>query len=387
MKKILLLIGALLLFQNISFAGDNISFVYINGSNNNDEKMKSWFENGVTKLHPVMKKSFENNEDASALFLDNGKYAINSDAKIFFWGDKSRNDLDFVEQQLDLSKAFSPTIAYGVRSLIAGFLHDAIWVQKSHHMHPILDDLHNTVMKEYSEGNQVVLFGYSAGSFITYEYLFNKLPYLNAEDLFEVAGADEAVRKFVAENPRKNTCISALSKAGLGAVTSDGKLRFNNNREISKGRYLELDKYTEQACIPDGALKGIVNFASPLVLFYSDLADPDYELTYYNRFMLKYILEHNLFMLTVNFKEDPMGFPTTRNLTAKEFAEKAKIDIINPKGFIYDNSKVWSKRTFLLAHTSYWSARKTFSKAVAQSFVDGYNFTLKAVEKDENVKE
>lgn len=387
MKKILLLIGALLLFQNISFAGDNISFVYINGSNNNDEKMKSWFENGVTKLHPVMKKSFENNEDASALFLDNGKYAINSDAKIFFWGDKSRNDLDFVEQQLDLSKAFSPTIAYGVRSLIAGFLHDAIWVQKSHHMLPILDDLHNTVMKEYSEGNQVVLFGYSAGSFITYEYLFNKLPYLNAEDLFEVAGADEAVRKFVAENPRKNTCISALSKAGLGAVTSDGKLRFNNNREISKGRYLELDKYTEQACIPDGALKGIVNFASPLVLFYSDLADPDYELTYYNRFMLKYILEHNLFMLTVNFKEDPMGFPTTRNLTAKEFAEKAKIDIINPKGFIYDNSKVWSKRTFLLAHTSYWSARKTFSKAVAQSFVDGYNFTLKAVEKDENVKE
>lgn len=387
MKKILLLIGAILLFQNISFAGDNISFVYINGSNNNDEKMKSWFENGVNKLHPVMKKSFENNEDASALFLDNGKYAINSDAKIFFWGDKSRNDLDFVEQQLDLSKAFSPTIAYGVRSLIAGFLHDAIWVQKSHHMLPILDDLHNTVMKEYSEGNQVVLFGYSAGSFITYEYLFNKLPYLNAEDLFEVAGADEAVRKFVAENPRKNTCISALSKAGLGAVTSDGKLRFNNNREISKGRYLELDKYTEQACIPDGALKGIVNFASPLVLFYSDLSDPDYELTYYNRFMLKYILEHNLFMLTVNFKEDPMGFPTTRNLTAKEFAEKAKIDIINPKGFIYDNSKVWSKRTFLLAHTSYWSARKTFSKAVAQSFVDGYNFTLKAVEKDENVKE
>ncbi len=385
MKKILLLIGAILLFQNISLAGDNISFVYINGSNNNDEKMKSWFENGVAKLHPVMKKSFEKNEDASDLFLNNGKYVINSDARIFFWGDKSKNDLGFVEQQLDLSKAFSPTIAYGVRSLIAGFLHDAIWVQKSHHMLPILDDLHNTVMKEYSEGNQVVLFGYSAGSFITYEYLFNKLPYLNAEDLFEAAGADNTVRKFVAENPRKNTCISALSKAGLGAVTSDGKLRFNSNREISKVKYLDLDKYTEEACVPDGALKGIVNFASPLVLFYSDLADPDYELTYYNRFMLKYILEHNLFMLTVNFKEDPMGFPTTRNLTAKEFSEKAKIDIINPKGFVYDNSKVWSKRTFLLAHTSYWSARKTFSKAVAQSFVDGYRFMLNSSD-DGNTK-
>ena len=123
-----------------------------------------------------------------------------------------------------------------------------------------------------------------------------------------------------------------------------------------------------------GALKGIVNFASPLVLFYSDVSDPDYELTYYNRFMLKYILENDLFMLTVNFKEDPMGFPTVRNLTTAELIEKAKINVIEPNGFVYDNSKVWSKRTFLLAHTSYWSARKTFSKAVAQSFVDGYKF-------------
>ncbi len=367
---------AIFLFQNISLASGNVSFLYINGSNNNDEKMKNWFEKGVTKLHPVMKKSFEKNQEASALLLKNGQYSINSDARIFFWGDKSKNDLEFVEQQLDLSKAFSPTIAYGVRSLMAGFLHDAIWVQKSHHMLPIVDDLHKNVVDEYNNGNQVILFGYSAGSFITYEYLFNKLPYLNAEDLFDVAGADEDARRFISENPRKNTCISAISKAGLGAVTSDGRLRFNKDKESFKQMYLKLDEFTENACVPQGAVKGIVNFASPLVLFYSDLADSDYELTYYNRFMLKYMLENNLFMLTVNFKEDPMGFPTTKNLTVKELSEKAKIDVINPSGFVYDNSTVWSRRTFLLAHTSYWTARKIFSKAVAQSFVDGYKYML-----------
>lgn len=376
MKKILCLLMAIFLFQNISLASGNVSFLYINGSNNNDEKMKNWFEKGVTKLHPVMKKSFEKNQEASALLLKNGQYSINSDARIFFWGDKSKNDLEFVEQQLDLSKAFSPTIAYGVRSLMAGFLHDAIWVQKSHHMLPIVDDLHKNVVDEYNNGNQVILFGYSAGSFITYEYLFNKLPYLNAEDLFDVAGADEDARRFISENPRKNTCISAISKAGLGAVTSDGRLRFNKDKESFKQMYLKLDEFTENACVPQGAVKGIVNFASPLVLFYSDLADSDYELTYYNRFMLKYMLENNLFMLTVNFKEDPMGFPTTKNLTVKELSEKAKIDVINPSGFVYDNSTVWSRRTFLLAHTSYWTARKIFSKAVAQSFVDGYKFML-----------
>ena len=177
MKKILLLLLGLILLQSSVFAQSEISFVYINGSNNNDEKMKNWFEKAVSKLHPVMKKSFENNSDASQFFLKNGKYTINPNAEMFFWGDKSRDDLGFVEEQLDLSKAFSPTVAYGVRSLIAGFLHDAIWVQKSHHMLPILDDLHANVVQQYKDGKSVVLFGYSAGSFITYEYLFNKLPY------------------------------------------------------------------------------------------------------------------------------------------------------------------------------------------------------------------
>lgn len=53
--------------------------------------------------------------------MKDGQYSINENPVIFFWGDKSKTDLEFVEQQLDISKAFSPTIAYGVRSLIAGF--------------------------------------------------------------------------------------------------------------------------------------------------------------------------------------------------------------------------------------------------------------------------
>ena len=255
MKKILFLLAAIILLQNVSFAQDNISFVYINGSNNNDEKMKNWFEKGVTKLHPVMKKSFEKNEEASSIFLQDGKYSINPDARIFFWGDKSKNDLTFVEEQLDFSRAFSPTIAYEVRSMIASFLHDAIWVQKSHHMLPVIDELHETVLKEHKEGNQVVLFGYSAGSFITYEYMFNKLPYLNAEELFDVIDVDEDIRDFIELHPMKNTCISALSKSGIGAVTSDGHLRFNRDKESFKKFYMNLDKVSESACVPQVHLK------------------------------------------------------------------------------------------------------------------------------------
>ena len=143
MKKIFLTIITALLMCNQAFATEQVSFVYINGSNNNDVKMKNWFEKGVKKLHPVMKKNFE--KYAYTDFLKNGEVTINNEPSMFFWGDKSRRDLSFVEQQLDLSKAFSPTIAYKVRSMLAAFLHDAIWVQKNHHMLTVIDELNEQI--------------------------------------------------------------------------------------------------------------------------------------------------------------------------------------------------------------------------------------------------
>ena len=62
MKKILLIITLLLTF-NAAYAQENLSFIYINGSNNNDQKMKNWYENGVKKLHPVLRKKFLNDDD------------------------------------------------------------------------------------------------------------------------------------------------------------------------------------------------------------------------------------------------------------------------------------------------------------------------------------
>lgn len=182
--------------------------------------------------------------------------------------------------------------------MLAAYLHDAIWVQKQHNMLPILDELNDTVIKEAQKGNKTVLYGYSAGSFVTYEYMFNKLPYLNPEELFNEIDVSDNVRKFASEHPLENTCISALSKAEIGTVSQSGHLilkKFDDNS--LEENYLKLREATKTACAPAGSLQGVVNFASPLVLFYSDLADPDYELTYYNKLMLKYIIENGLFLL------------------------------------------------------------------------------------------
>ncbi len=372
LKKLLTFVVSLLLIQNICMA-QPVSFVYINGSNNNDEKMRNWFLEGVDKLHPMLKKKFEENKQIKEAFLEkNIGYTINETPSIFFWGDKSQKNLEFVQNQLDLSKALSPTIAYQVRSMLASFLHDAIWVQKQQHMLPILDELNDKIKDEKSKGNNVILFGYSAGSFITYEYMFNKLPYINLENLFNSLNVSDNFKQFVKENPQNDTCISALSAANIGIVSQSGNLVFQKSEDTLKENYVKLNEVTNQVCVPDNALMGIVNFASPLVLFYSDLADPEYEINYYNKLMLKYIIEKGLFFITVNYREDPMGFPSTKNLTIDEMEKITNMEFENPKGFIYDNSSVWSKRSFLFAHTSYWSSRRTFSNAVVKAFVNGY---------------
>jgi len=376
MKKIVLIL-ALLLGFNSTYAVNELSFIYINGSNNNDAKMKNWYENGVQKLHPVLRKRFLKSSAIKKYYKGfDDTLAIKEEPIIFFWGDKSKVDLDFVKKQLDVSKAISSSGAYFARNLIAQYLHDALWVQKPHNMLPILDELNETVKIEAKNGNDVILYGYSAGTFVTYQYLFNKLPYISLEKLFEALENDSDLLNFVKANPRKNTCISALSYdyAGIGNVSSAGHLILNQDKEQLKKNYLKIDDMTEKACAPEGSVKGVVNFACPIVLFYSDISDPKYELNYYNKLMIKYIMENGIFMMTVNFREDPLGFPTNRNITAKEIEQLLGVTIDNPTGVIYDNSGVWSKRMFALAHTSYWSARGIFSKAVVKSFINGYKF-------------
>ena len=375
MKKIVFAALCILII-NSAYASDNVSFIYINGSNNNDEKMKTWYEEGVKKLHPVLKKSFTENSEIKKYYTGNNTLNIKEEPVIFFWGDKSKNDLDFVKSQLDISKAISSTGAYIVRSLIAQYLHDAIWVQKQHNMFPILEELNTSVKKEADEGQDVILYGYSAGTFVAYEYLATKLRYINVQKMFEALKLDEDFLSFTKAHPVNNTCISALTYnyTGIGSFTPSGEIIINQNKEELKKNYLKLNEMTELACAPDKKIRGIVNFASPLVLFYSDIADSEYQLNYYNKLMVKYIYENGIFLITANFKEDPLGFPTSKNLTVEELQQRIGLEINNPTGVIYDDSGIWSKRMFPFAHTSYWSARRTFAKAVVKSFINGYKF-------------
>ncbi len=227
-------------------------------------------------------------------------------------------------------------------------------------------------MTNYEKGKTVVLFGYSAGAFVSYEYMFNKLADIDVYEYYNQTGLSDEFKLFVKENKQNDTCIDALIDSGLAVYSADGKLVPSMDNTNAKDVYLKLDEYTCKSCIPKGALKGIVNFASPLVLFYSDISNPNYPLTYYNKLLYKYLLENGMFWLTVNYADDPLGYPTTRNISYKDLKEKIDINILPQEGFLYSKSDIKSRRTFLGSHTSYWATSKKFSKAVAEAYEDGY---------------
>lgn len=374
-KKIMLILGLFVALQGIGFAADEpseISFLYINGANNNDLKMEIWYLKGIGKLHPALKKAFEKNVFTKKYVLEDGKFVISEKPLVYFWGNKSRRDLDFLERNLAISKGVSPWLAFQVRWMIATIMHDAIWVQKYHNMKYVLQDVQKMVLDEAKYGKSVVLYGYSAGSFVTYQYLFNKLPYLTNDMLANSKDRTAEEADFVMKNPVKNTCLDALIASNLAVLSMDGEIISRESLDNFKKNYLELDKATDKVCAPQGSVKGIVNYASPIPLFYSDIGDIDFQLTKMNKLLYKYIIENDIFWITINYREDPLGFANSRNLTNDELARTMELELKPNGGVMYDDSNVSSHRTFLSAHTSYWKTSKNLSKAITKAYEKGY---------------
>ena len=124
--------------------------------------------------HLQIKKRFEKDELIHEVFLQNGKYSINPEPVTFYWGNRSLKVVETLDKDLKSASKYSPKIAHQARSIFAHCLHDAVWVQKHQNMISVLDDLHKIVKSETEKGNKVVLLGYSAGSFVTYQYYMNK---------------------------------------------------------------------------------------------------------------------------------------------------------------------------------------------------------------------
>lgn len=354
-----------------------VRFIYINGSNTNTEDCRSDFYAGIENTHKYMKRAFESSPFVQKMLIKNGVFYIENDPKIFYWGRNSKECLTMVQDDLNLLKVISPKMAQAVRKIIAQFVHDAIWVQKENNMQTIVNCLHQDVMDSYQKGEKVVLFGHSAGSFVTFRYLFHKLPAISSEQIIAnlEKNDDGTIDTFYRRHPVRPSCIDAISDSKIAVYSASGEIIKNESTQKLKERYLELDKYTARSCIPDGEVLGVVNYASPIALFYSDSNTSTVEINKYNKDLFRYLKDSNMFLLTVNFADDPFGFPFGRNITEKEAEAKYDVGFKDKgRGFFYSKSDVRSPATFVGAHTSYWKYAKKFSKAVTDAYEEGYRY-------------
>lgn len=379
MKKfILCLVLGLLLSFNCAYCKNEIAFIYINGSNNNDEKMKKWFFDGIAKFHPILKNSLEKDPFMVTDIMDMGDFSIKQTPNTLFWGDMSKNQLSELKADLNVMDVLSPKLAQLVRRAFALTIHDAIWVSKFQNMYPIVEMLHQEVMKEYEKGNTTILMGYSAGTFVTYEYYLTKLAFLKQSDFLEIVSSNPQNVKYLNEHPIENTCVDAIFQSNLVNHNIIGGMVSNDNFEIFKKGITNLPATTKKYCAPKNSIKGVINYASPIVLFYSDLSDPNFAMSKVMTALAEYMVENDFFWLTVNYANDPMGFPTTRNLTATELEGVLGKELSPKLGFFYDKSDVNSSRNLFMAHTSYWSTSKRFAKLIIEAYKEGrVNFLVK----------
>ncbi|MCD8024152.1 MAG: hypothetical protein LUE64_01310 [Candidatus Gastranaerophilales bacterium] len=350
-------------------AGADTTFIYLNGSNTNTEKSREDFVKGVYKLHKQVMKRFSNDELA---FSYTG--TINPEPIPFYWGDMSKAGIESIKEDFDFMKAISPKPARYVREFIALCLHDAIWVSKYQNMRPILEKLNKVVWDEYKKGNKVVLTGYSAGTFIVHEYLFTKMPVISLILKNDRVEVDDIFRKHLIEQNIKETCADAVFKSELVTYDLTGNFILEDDFNRFKEKASKLNNYTEKYCAPNNAVIGAINHASPFALFYSELFQEGYEMSDLMAYSYKYLVENNIFWLTVNFSDDPLGFPSSKNVTIDEVSKYGNIQISKGGGFIYDKSDKSSGRTFILAHLSYYKAAKRFSKMLVAAINEGHKY-------------
>ncbi len=377
MKKLLISLIMLFCVCNICFAQEDaktpINFIYIHGS---DQGTVEEFDIWINRMHPNMKKNLEASAFIQKHLLSNAY--IKPEQEMLYWADKTKKDKSLVEVGLTISKLVSSCFAQLTRTTLAHLLHDAIWLQKYVNMQPILDELNEKVIANAKKGEKNVLVGYSAGTFITYQYLMFKLRDFELTDFFqrfqkELEITSEDLKALKAVNP-KPTCIDAVVDSNIAIMSADNKLIPISNKEKLRANFKKLNAQTELSCAPDNAISGVINFGSPIVIFYSNNDDDEKSSSYYFFSRLcRHLIENGEFVLTVNYKTDPLGVPT-ENI---KISEAEGIELFNNLklngGFIYDtvaNGGIM----FISSHLKYWDQTNHFTKAVAKAYEDGYNY-------------
>ena len=362
-----------------------IDIIYIHGA----YETKEAFDKSVNNVHGAMVKQFSSDPLMYKKLLDNGNKKIGEEPVIFFWADKTTESLKVIDKALAYAKNFSSKIAQFGRETLSHTLHDAIWISKSSNSRELLNNLNNYVKTESEKGQEVILYGYSAGSLLTVQYMTNRLPILDLNELYndnDTSYTGKYLANLVKTTKFEPTCLDALKESKLIFYTDNDEFVANPNTEYLKNTLPQLNSYTEKFCAPKNTVKGFVVFGAPLTTFDSGISKSGSAENTLSQLVMKHLVENDMFFLTVNYANDFIGMPLPGIPTLDSLKEKNLLSDIDPKGgFIYDDSKVKNHTLFFSAHLAYWSSGKKFAKSIVNAYNAGYKHFYGLNDSDERL--
>lgn len=347
-KKIILYIIFLFIIFPINIAFCDVNFLYTHGSY---EEGVDFFNNVSKKLHKNIEKELNKSEVFRKNVLGNKK--INSSPLTYYWGEKTLASFDKVNKGLDVANIYAPKLADFIKVQLAHLMHDTVWISFYPNMLNIVEDINNIAINNYNNKNSLILLGYSSGALITYNYLLFKIPYINTQNFFD----DNNISN-------KNTCLGALIKSNSIDLDINWNLKKANDY---KQKLKNIDCYTKMYCNPNN-INGVINFGAPILFFQDEYYKGD-TFKKLNDLLIKYIIENDMFFLTVNYKDDPFSVITPKNFEYSTFRTQ---NVKNGSGFIYEYNNFKSYKTFLKSHNAYWTSRKQFAKNVKKAYEEGF---------------
>jgi hypothetical protein len=385
LKRLLPGLSGLFLMSMASFAyGEALQFVYIHGTNENSSVSQKLYNERVAKLHPEMKAALEKEPLIKAHLLENGQLPISPKTLNFFWGDKSHLSITAVRRNvlnIQLNKGFFKLAERG-REKLAYTLHDAVWVEQQSNKKIIVNGLYDAVTQAGPQ--PIMLMGHSAGSLVAYDFLMYRLPYLDIQDFGKDLHVDPAVLAKFKASGTQNTCLEALLSSSAIRYDAQGKLvAFFSGLESQipsdflakyRAQWLQnLPGFTQQYCLPENKVRGLVTFGSPLALFYSLAVNPERDESYLTASMVRYMLAHQMVWLHVNHSDDIIALPLPDKPRILEvITNRLGTPPVLQGGFVKNYVYINRGANFINAHGWYWRKPKNFSQAVAKAYHQGY---------------
>jgi hypothetical protein len=273
-------------------------------------------------------------------------------------------------------------LAAKVQNNLASMLQDLFWLINARNQVEINDSLNHFIREQVPAGNKVVLYGYSGGAIIDFNYLLSQLPYI---DLYPSAKANKTLPTEVVEqlNDReiRHTCLQAVLDNQLGQFDHQAQLTlFPNDSEWTSQenqiRYLNellpaLKKANQSTCLPADRLKGVVTFGSPIAALTARSLNASQGNLYLQ--LSRFLVEHNIFWVNLNRLNDPLGYSLPVSAIEDQLLRQYQLNLYGKdRGFIYSNILFQNRVFFYNAHLWYLKNSQLFSKAIVNNLKSGY---------------